>query len=480
MGESFGFCGESYSLENPISGIQRTVNLIPEVITDVNQERKVVLNNAPGLTLWATAGVGPFRGATIWNGLLYVVSRERVYSITSAMVPTLLGTVSNTGNGNAPVSMAASATQLMIIADGLGYYVQGGVLTQITDPDFPANVLKGEYSDGYFIVCTARYVFVSALNDVTSWDALDFTSVQASINDIVTLLLVNRQLIVFCTQLFQSFTNTGNADFPYEADQSGIVNFGAAATFGAARCGSTFLFLQADERGNGTVIDAAGRKITNHGQDYLFQGYSTISDAVASSFQYRGHNFFQITFPTANVTHRYDLDENFWHEANYWNTGSGVFQAHLGLFHVFAFKKHLVFSRVSGNIYELTGTAYDDAGVPIRRIRRCAVRPPDGRKVTINRITPIMQVGVGLQVASNVAGYDPQLVLRISWDGGRTGLDQADIADQQSIGKIGEYDTDPSFLRLGSGYAPVIEIEGTDPVPYRFTDCLVDLEVEPA
>ena len=46
------------------------------------------------------------------------------------------------------------------------------------------------------------------------------------------------------------------------------------------------------------------------------------------------------------------------------------------------------------------------------------------------------------------------------------------------IGKEGEYTAAPEFTRLGSGYAPVIEIEGSDPVPYRFTDCLVEMTVE--
>lgn len=475
-GDSFGFCGQSFTLENPISGIQRTVNFIPEMISDPNQSQRIILNKAPGTRLWATVGTGKFRGGILWNGALYSVLGATVYSTTSGGVSTSLGNVSNVNNST-PVTMVASTTQLMILADGFGYYVQAGVLTPIADVDFPSSVLKGEYSDGYFIVITTRYIFVSGLNDVTSWDPLDFTVVQASTNDLVSTLMLKRRLFVFGTQIVQPFVNTGNPDFPFEADEGGIINFGAAATFGVMRSGDTFLFLQADERGNGTVIDPSGHKVTNHGQDYAFQGYSTISDAITSSFQYRGHNFFQITFPTANTTHRYDVDEGFWHEALYWNTGNGSFEAHLGLFHVFAFKKHLTFARNSGKIYELTGDVYDDNGDPMRALRRCAVRPADGSKVTINSIRPIIQPGVGLNVATTVSGYDPQLIIRVSMDGGKTGLDQSDIADQQSIGRYGEFDAAPEFTRLGSGYAPVIEIEGTDPVPYRFTDCLADIEV---
>src|SRR5712671_5773581 len=120
---SFGFCGQSYLTQTPIAGAQRTINRYPEQIQDTNEPYKIILLPTPGLATFADVVTGPVRGMLrTKDGNLYVVGRGNVYSITSGGVVTSLGMVANTNN-NAPVAMAASDTQLMIIADGLGYYV---------------------------------------------------------------------------------------------------------------------------------------------------------------------------------------------------------------------------------------------------------------------------------------------------------------------------------------------------------------------
>ena len=475
--ESVGLCGQSFTLRTATAAAQMTKNWYPSVVDDPNEKERIVLNPCPGLSVFSTIGSGPYRGQIYaLDSRLYVVSLDRVYAITTAGVITDFGAISNS-NGNQPVSMTASDTQLMIIADGLGYYIQAGVLTQIVDVDFPASVLVGLYSDGYFIAITARRIYTSALNDVTSWDALDFNVVQASTNDLVTGLVVQRRLVVLGTEIGQIFDNTGNTDFPYEADPASILAYGCAARFGAGSIPGQAAYVATDSDGNGLIVDLAGRKVSTDAVDFALQEYSTLSDAVVCAFQLDGHHFVQFTFPSANATWRFDVSTGFWHQAEYWNTDTGQWNAHLGLFHTFAFGRHLMGSRVGASLFELSLTVYTDDGAPIRRLRRSPHVRVGHQRVFYNAMRMIMDVGVGLDVASGTAGYDPQLVLRYSDNGGKTGLDQDDIKDQISIGKIGEFWIQPAFNRLGSAYDRIFEIEGSDPVPYRIADVLVEYEV---
>lgn len=469
---STGLCGQNYTLESPIAACQVTKNLYPEIIDDPDEEKRIVLNSTPGLVDWATVGIGPIRGhLQCLDGNFYVVSGNQVYSVTSAGVATLLGTISNAMGQ--PVSMSASTSQLFIISDGLGYYVSGGVLAQVVDPDFPASVLKGDFSDGYFLVITSTRFYISALNDVTSWDALDFTTVQASANTLVSMGVVKRRVIILGSQISQIFDNTGNADFPYEADPAGILNYGCVGAFAAIAPSNGFVSVASDKNGNGIVVDESGRKISSLSVDLALQGYSTLADVIACTFQFHGHEFVQITFPTAKATHRYDLTTGLWHQAEYWNQMSGEWNAHLGLFHSFAFSKHLMGSRISGKIYELSGTVYTDAGDLIRRLRRSPHIRNNQLRVFYNWLEVVMQVGVGLNVISSARGYDPQLVLRYSDDGGRTW--SQDI--QTSVGKVGEYGTRVIFNNLGSAHDRVFEIEFSDIVPCRITAGFVNYDV---
>ena len=474
---SFGLCGQSYTTESPIASNQITRNWFPEILEDINAGQRITLNPTPGLSVWKDLGAGITRGHILWGSSFYDVSGATVYQVTSAGVATALGTISNLGGAAAPVSLAASSTQLMIIADGLGYYVDSlNALHTIVDANFPASVLKGEYSDGYFIAITATQIYLSALNDCSTWTPVIATNVQASTNALVSCLVNLEQLIVFGTQITKVFTNTGQLNIPYQTDPSGTIPFGSAAAFSAARVADSFFWLAADQRGQGIVIDAFGNKISTLAVDFAIQSFATISDAVGVAIQYEGHDFYQLSFPTAGATWRYDLRTKMWHEAPYWNTGTGKWEAHLGLFHTFAFGLHLMGSRRDGKIYQLSGSTYTDNGQPLRRLRRCPHLRTEaqGRKrIFYDGLEVLMQTGLGLAVAKGTLGYDPQLTMRFSDDGGRSWANDM----TQSIGQIGAYKQRVLFPRLGSSYDRVFEIEFSDPIPPRIFDGVLEFTV---
>ena len=144
--------GSSYVVRSVNAADNRMVNLYPEVMAEGGLEA-AYLQRAPGLRFISTVGAGPIQGLWSNGNTGYVVSGQSFYSVTSAGVSTLIGTIENAG----PVSMADNGTQLFIAADPKGYIYNfdTGVLAEITDEDFPGASTVA-YLDGYFVFTEPR------------------------------------------------------------------------------------------------------------------------------------------------------------------------------------------------------------------------------------------------------------------------------------------------------------------------------------
>ena len=146
------FVGGSYTGRSTNNNAQRCVNLFP--VIDRNDAKEVLsMYGTPGLNLFcaveAEAADTVMRAQHVMGGVMYVVLGPRVYSVTSAGVATLLGTITTSAGY---VGMDDNGTQVIIV-DGTanGYLIEAGVLTAISDADFPA-ASSVTFQDGYFIV----------------------------------------------------------------------------------------------------------------------------------------------------------------------------------------------------------------------------------------------------------------------------------------------------------------------------------------
>jgi len=92
-------------------------------------------------------------------------------------------------------------------------------------------------------------------------------------------------------------------------------------------------------------------------------------------------------------------------------------------------------------------------------------------------------VGIGLQgatrneadppvVTSSDQGYDPQIMMQLSTDGGETWSEER----WRSAGKLGEYQHRAQWWRCGSGRNVIIAVAMTDPVPWRIIDAIVEAQ----
>ena len=113
-----------------------------------------------------------------------------------------------------------------------------------------------------------------------------------------------------------------------------------------------------------------------------------------------------------------------------------------------------------------------DAGatrLKIRRLRRTPHLALRGQRVFIHKFQLDLEPGVGLVDGQ---GEDPQVMLRISRDGGHTWGNEL----WRSAGQIGEYRWRAIWYRLGVARDAVFEVSMSDPVKWVIVDAWIDVQ----
>lgn len=470
-----GFIGPSYTLQSVNVDCQRCVNLYPEADeTGRGKAQEVAaLVSTPGLSRLATIGSGPIRGCyAASNGTLFVVSANKLYSVSSSWAATELGTLQTSAG---PVSMADNGLQLVTVDGNYGYVwtLASSSFAQITDEAFPG-ADQVTYQDGYFIFNdpdTGKF-FISGLNDVT-FDALDIASSEGNPDNVVGVLSVHRDLWLFNQNTIEVFYDSGNSDFPFERTEGAFIEHGCAAAFSIAKLANTIFWVAQDDSGAGIVFMATGfqpQRISTHAIEKAISEYGDISTARAYTYQERGHFFYVINFPNADTTWVYDTATSLWHERTYSN--SGVQERHRADCHAFAYSKHVVGDYSNGNLYELSSSVYSDDSAPITRMRTSPhIIIDDLNKVFYHKFQLDLETGTGLDGSGQ--GTDPQAILQFSDDGGHSWSNEK----WASLGKIGERFTRAIWRRLGSARDRVFKVTITDPI--KVTLIGAELELEP-
>jgi hypothetical protein len=525
--------GSTYVARSVNAADARMVNLFPEIVPEAGKE-PAFLNRAPGLRLEVTVGTGPVRGLWAFSSNddhAFVVSGTELYKITTAYVPTLIGTVAGTG----PVSMADNGTQLFIAADGPSYIYNNSTnaFGQITDPDFPGAVTVA-YLDGYFVFNepNSQKMWITALLDGTSIDPLEFASTEGSPDGLVAVIANFREVWAFGTNSIEVWSDTGATDFPLQRIPGAFNELGCAAPYSIAKMDNGLFWLGRDRRGQGIVYRAngyAGQRISTHAVEWQIQQYSDLSDAVAYTYQQDGHSFYVLIFPTADTTWVYDVATQAWHERAGWNNGE--FTRHRSNCQMSFNNNVIVGDYQNGNVYAFDLEDYSDNGSIqkwLRSWRALATGTNTLKRTAQHSLQLDCETGVGLNLypaydaeeltAENgdiliaeyvqneitaetgevltteagdgfeplvdaaaypvpfvppmmlsttgypaAPGYDPQVMLRWSDDGGHTYSNEHWV----SIGKIGEYYRRAIWRRLGMTLKlrdRVYEVSATDPV----------------
>ncbi len=466
------FLGQAYTSRSKNLADQRLINLYPEVVESKSGKDVGAFYMAPGLDLLLTLGIGPIRQVyTFSNGSqLYVVSGFQVFSVTPSLSATLIGTIA-TGTGL--VSFIDNGVQVALF-DGLnGYLISAGVLSMISLP--ASNPSSATIQDGFGLVNAAgtNQFYQSNLDDLSTWNALNFSSADGSPDNIVALWDIHREVWVFKQSNIEIWVDAGLSGFSFQRLDGVFIQHGLAASASVAKVDESLIWLSTNREGQGIVVKSNGYapvRVSTSAIEREIQGYATMADAIGYTYQQEGHNFYVLNFPTGNATWVFDVRTGAWHQRAAF--ANGAFSRHWAACHTLFNGLSVVGDYRNGNIYSFNLDTLTDNGTQRKWLRSWRALPkPSPDPVRFDSLSIDMETGAK-QVPS---GTNPQLVLRHSDDGGHTWSSERFAA----AGPIGQTALRVKFNRLGStryatGLDRIFELSSTD----QFKVALIGAELE--
>jgi hypothetical protein len=330
--------------------------------------------------------------------------------------------------------------------------------------------------DGYFIVNQGgtNKFYVSDLKGFNI-DTLSFTSAEGSPDIIIALISNNRDLWVFGERSVEVYTNTGNADFPFERIPGGFLEVGCAAGYSVAKIDGTILWLGRSNEGQGQVFAAKGmtpQRVSTHAIEQAISSYTNPSSATAYTYEAKGHKFYVLNFDEA--TWVYDLTTGLWHERAYTSEGNLVRHRAGTCAYSPGGNSHLVGDYENNKLYIMRDGYYLDDEDAITRLRSTPHVSSGLDRLFCPKFQVDMEVGVGLDGGGQ--GSDPQVMLDWSDDGGNTWSSEIWAAIGRVIGGIGEFKTRVIWRRLGSFRDRIFRLKVTDPVKVTLLSAEIDVE----
>ena len=449
--------GPSYTLANRNASVQRAVNLYLQRIEGADKAQ-FILQSVPGLILRATAS-GMYRGGIETNIRAFAVFGATLCEVSSAGLLTARGTL-NTSSG--VVSIAYGLTQVVIVDGSFGYVFTQATNTfvQITSAGF-TSATTVQFVDNYFLFSKDRsgqQFQISAINDATNVNALDFASAEGSPDDLVSHLTVQAGTLLFGTLTTELWVNTGAAQFPFERSRGSGFKVGLVACNSLLRVDNGCIWLGRDESGSGIVYRLQGGqpvRISNASIEQAMQSSADITQARAWTYQDKGLTFYGLNAPGLTSTWVYEVSTGTWAERNDLDTSGQLIAGRItGM--LFAFSKRFG-GDANGKLYELDANTYTNAGDILVRERTSPHDAVPGRlRQTFS------QFYIDATTGQALAGDDPQVELSWSNDSGSNYSDPV----LRSLGKTGVVLARLLWTRLGMARDRVWRVRFTGNAPF--------------
>jgi len=469
----FGFVGDAYTSASIYQDDQELINWYVQIderksgaqaYAGSTEERgRKTLYPTPGILLKKTSSTTAEVRAlyTVSGGAsMYAVVGSSVYKYDTSFNETLVGTLSSSIG---PVCITDNSV-VVYFTDGANRYacnLDGTGFSQAIPSD-------GAFTGGVRCDIVDNYIIYNRQNSqqwgctnalAAASGALNFSSKDGSSDNLVAPIVANREVFLLGERTGEVWSDVGAFPFPFSRSSGTSMQHGCAAPFSIARLGEYFAFLSKDDRGQCVIVRMVGyqpKRISTFAVESAISKYTTVSDAIAYSYQFGGHEFYVLTFPTADATWCYDLSTELWHKRA-WRDSNNILHRHRSNCATFFNGQTIVGDFENGNLYQLTNSVYTDNGDIIPCIRRAPHLVKDYDRVFYQSLQIYFQPGVGLPSGQ---GSDPQAMLKWSDDGGSTYGNE----HWTSIGKIGRYKNRAIWRQLGTARDRIFEVTVTDPV----------------
>ena len=506
----FGMVGGEDTAPNPGQNRQICINFYAEV-NKQNPKEVVGLLGCPGLTqLVAAPGGGapgfsntmtawpmpssvtnlPVRGfwelpgdttaLTVIGNTCYLVTLATMAS--SSNFPTLaLTKVGTLVTSAGPVCIRDNnAGGYAVIVDGPNGYlydIATQVLTQISDPAW-LGADRVAFIDGWWIFNRpgTQTFYTNTPQYSTTFSGSYYALKDAAPDNLVALIELKELLWLIGDKTTEIWYDAGGTNFPFQRLSGTLIQSGCKAKHSVAQFSvggnDALIWFGRSPRGENVILRTRGfttEVVSTPAFGDEVATYPITSDAIGYTYQEDTHEFYVLTFPTADVTWVYDSQSDLLHKRMsfdpYMTTPGnplsppGFHRHRSNCFMNFAGMR-IVGDYQNGALYQLTRQAYTDAGWPLLAKRRSPHIWDKGERgrVFMASLQCDFRSGPG---NSSGMGTNPVATLTISRDGGNT-FGQRYPAP---IGAIGKVKTRSMWRRLGFGRDNVVDIEVIDPVP---------------
>jgi hypothetical protein len=363
------FVGPSYQLNTRKAAHQRTVNM-HLLGLETPDKAPFILESVPGLVTFATIAGVCRGGLETTDGRCFVVYGSTLYEVASDGTATSRGALA-TSSGE--VSMAYGLTQLVMVDGANGYVLTlaTNVFQAITSTAFYGSATV-KFLSNYFLFVRpdTQQVYISDINDATTFDALDFASEEQMPDNVVGQEVLNSQWWLFGRESTAIWFTNGNADFPFGPTGQGVLEVGCVAPHSVKKIGGTVMWVGRSREGYGIVYRSQvydALRVSTQAVEQVLQASTGLESAVSWTYQKDGLSFWCLNAPGVESTWCYELTTGTWHERCELDA-QGLYEPMRVTHHVFAHNKHLC-GAADGKLYELSDTAYTFAGDAMVRER---------------------------------------------------------------------------------------------------------------
>jgi hypothetical protein len=357
-----------------------------------------------------------------------------------------------------------------VVVDGANGYLYSAVdssFSKIADPAFlGADTVA--FIDGWWIFNQpgTQVFYTNASTYSTAFNGSNFALKDGASDVLVSLIENKEELWLIGERTTEIWYDAGGQYFAFQRLVSTMLQVGCAAKHSVSRFSAAgqdgLVWLARSDRGENVVVRTEGfsvKVISTPAVSDEIAKYALVSDATGDTYQEDGHEFYVLTFPTADVTWVYDSQTDMWHKRASYDPYSNTYHRMRAAAFVNFQNQRLVGDYQNGSIYRLTREAYTDAGWPLVAWRRTPHVWDGGARERVYMASLQIEFAPGVGTQINM-GSDPQAVLQISRDGGVTWSQQF----KRGLGKVGAYLNRVIWRRLSFSRDTVVDVKVIDPV----------------
>ncbi len=273
---------------------------------------------------------------------------------------------------NSKCTFATNGDHLAIANGGrIVLYEYDAALTNrteyIADADAPTECSHVCFLDYYLLannVGTAQINFSDFQTSPTNWRAIDAFVAESSPDNVLSIYVNNRTLIIMGARSIEFWGNNGID--PFYRIQGQSKSSGVMSKYCMVFANNVGFFF--DEKRRLNRLDGGQVQIVNSQYDRELQRMETVTDCEAFYQTFNGKHLIHFNFPTEDKTFVYDVFYDYWVENNTYDSSSDTFKMFLGKRYAYAneWNLHLFTSKNKDKLFKMADTVYEDDNEQIK------------------------------------------------------------------------------------------------------------------